>query len=226
MLTPIQEFFHSGGPLMYPLLVSSVVALAIIIERGVFWLRFWLRRDPKLRRELIGLYVHADNVRRTRDEIAMVLADFVRAPDEPTGQVIRAERIVRQTRRHLGLLGLIASISTSLGLLGTVIGVSLALKSISLDDPGSLAGALAIALNTTVFGLIIFLPAYMFWSFFNHLSTLVGLEIEEAMEQIKSGARIRREKLARGVAVTQPAAASPAPAPAHAKMATAGAAAR
>lgn len=193
----LQEFFFSGGKLMYPLLVGSVVAVAIILERLFYWFRFWMRTDRKLRRELTGLYVHQDKVRRSRDEVVGILAEFVRNPDDTTGPVIKAERVVRDSKKHLGLLSLIASVSTSVGLLGTVFGVSLAFREMSQNNPTGLAGALSIALNTTMFGLSIFLPSYMAYTFFAHLSQAVSVEIEEAMETIRSSVRARRERLVR-----------------------------
>ena len=191
----LREFFIAGGVIMYPLLLGSILAVAIILERLFYWLRFWLRSDRKLRRELMGLYVHADKVRRSRDEVVNILAEFVRNPDDPTGPVIKAERVVRESKKHLGILGLISSVSTSLGLLGTVIGVSMAFREMGLEKATGLAAALSVALNTTMFGLVIFLPSFMAYTFFTHLSKMVGLEMEEAMETIRSSVRARRERL-------------------------------
>ena len=193
----IQQFYSDGGPLMKPLLLASVVALAIILERAWYWIRFFRRRDPALRKELTNLYLHAERIRRSRDEIAMILAVFVRNPADSMGSMLKAEAVVRDSRRHLGILNLIASISTSMGLLGTVIGVSLAFKSLSLHDATKLAEALSIALNTTMFGLVIFIPSYMALSFYSHLSSNIVLEIEEAMENIRSTAKERQERVNR-----------------------------
>lgn len=193
----IQQFYSDGGRLMHPLLLASVIAFAIILERAWFWVRFFQRRDPNLRRELTNLYLHAERIRRSRDDIAKILAEFVRNPSDSVGSVLKAEAVVRDSRRHLGILNLIASISTSMGLLGTVIGVSLAFKSLSLHDATKLAEALSVALNTTVFGLVIFIPSYMALTFYSHLSSNVVLEIEEAMESIRSTVRERQEKLNR-----------------------------
>ena len=49
------QFFTDGGPVMYPLLVCSILVLTVIIERTIFWLTIDLGRDPKLLDEVMEL---------------------------------------------------------------------------------------------------------------------------------------------------------------------------
>jgi biopolymer transport protein ExbB len=39
--------FHKGGPVMWPILIVSIVALTVVLERCIWWGGRWFRRDPK-----------------------------------------------------------------------------------------------------------------------------------------------------------------------------------
>ncbi|MBN2060173.1 MAG: MotA/TolQ/ExbB proton channel family protein, partial [Deltaproteobacteria bacterium] len=49
------EFFIKGGPVMYPLLVCSIISLTVIIERALFWIREDMRRNQSLVDDVLEL---------------------------------------------------------------------------------------------------------------------------------------------------------------------------
>ncbi|MGQ9655336.1 MAG: MotA/TolQ/ExbB proton channel family protein, partial [Thermodesulfobacteriota bacterium] len=51
----MMELFQRGGPVMWPLLICSVIALAVIMERAFFWIRESTRRDPRLVDDVLAL---------------------------------------------------------------------------------------------------------------------------------------------------------------------------
>ena len=63
------KFFHDGGPVMYPLLLASLVALTIVIERSLFHVRRWLGKDREGLLDVLELVRHGQwEEARTRAE--------------------------------------------------------------------------------------------------------------------------------------------------------------
>jgi biopolymer transport protein ExbB len=184
----IVEFLKASGVLVVPLLACSVIAMTIILERFFYWVLFWWRRDWKTRQRMMLGDTH---ISRSSDRVAEVLRAVVTHPNEPSVANVEAERVMRESRRFLKVINWVATLSTSLGLLGTVVGVSLALK--DLNDPTKLTPALAVALNTTILGLIIYLITYSFASWFGSRSNKLGAELKELMIETRRYALDRQK---------------------------------
>ena len=169
---------QSGGWLMVPILLCSVAALAIGIERG--WTLHSARVMPK------GLLDDAQ--RWARDGAGGARLGEL-AADSPLGQVLAAgianarrgrslmkeamteaiAAVSHDLERYLTSLGIIASISPLLGLLGTVVGMIRVFSALMLDGTGhpeSLAGGISEALITTAAGLAVAIPSLMLHRFF------------------------------------------------------------
>jgi biopolymer transport protein ExbB len=91
----------------------------------------------------------------------------------------------RQLERYLTALGTIASAAPLLGLLGTVIGMIeiFAAQTAGTSQPAQLAYGISVALYNTAFGLIVAIPALMFWRYFRSLVDNMLLTMEVASEQ-------------------------------------------
>ena len=167
------DFLQAGGWLMVPLVVASVIALAICIERA--WV---LRRSriipPHLSAEVAGA-VGADDPARAKSLCTasalgrILLAGFDNAARGRDGMREAMEdasgAVVHDLERYLTALGTIAAISPLLGLLGTVIGmirVFAALMGDQAAEVAVLAGGISEALVTTAAGLTVAIPALMF----------------------------------------------------------------
>ncbi|UCC13569.1 MAG: MotA/TolQ/ExbB proton channel family protein [Gammaproteobacteria bacterium] len=166
------EIVKAGGWLMLPLILCSVVAAAIIIER------LWsLRRKQVLPEDLttrVWSWAHSrqldDGHLRALSEsspLGMILAaglqnrnrsrDIMKEVVEDTGR-----HVVHELERYLNSLGTIAAITPLLGLLGTVIGmikVFTAITNHGVGNPAVLAGGISEALITTAAGLSIAIPS-------------------------------------------------------------------
>ncbi len=173
------EILIAGGWLMLPIVLCSVLAVAIIIER--FWtlrtsrvlppgiperVRSWakqreldqkhieqLRRNSPLGRVLAAALDNRDRAR-----------DVVKEAVEDTGR-----HVVYELERFLNTLGTIAGITPLLGLLGTVIGMIKVFSAIvvhGVGDPAQLAGGISEALITTAAGLTVAIPSYFFYRYF------------------------------------------------------------
>lgn len=168
------SYMVQGGPIMWPIAALSWLATLVALERAFYWLRYALRRDAPLRRDVIDGRLSADvELSRSRDPVAEVARWF--RLDRERGRLL-ADRLLRESRRGIPVLETIASLSTSLGLFGTVVGVSLSFDSMSGGRAEDVARGLSVALFTTVAGLIVYLYCFVASAFFRHFGD--GLEAE------------------------------------------------
>lgn len=165
------ELFTTGGWAMYPLLVLSVVSLALSTERLLFWLAVNRtgRGLPKLlehartlppdqlAKKLVGK--RGFYARFMRDLVALAGS---RLADGPTLAAIAQERVERERpaiERFGVTLSTIITAAPMLGILGTVTGIirsfDLLGDSGTVTDPTAVAGGVAEALLTTAFGLVV-----------------------------------------------------------------------
>lgn len=177
------EIFQSGGLLMWPLLLCSIIALAIIAER------FWsLQKRNVAPADLLQQVLDHEKANRVSDDLLKLLVKSsplgrlfaVGLVNRDHGREIMKEAIeeegsivVHELDRYLNTLGTIAAITPLLGLLGTVIGMIQVFTSITpevmtqgIGDPTILAAGISKALITTATGLAIGIPALMFHRYF------------------------------------------------------------
>lgn len=173
------ELIRAGGWVMWPLILCSIAALAIIGER--FWslqkkyvapesllpqVRQWLARDEldgarlQLLREssLLGRILSAGLVNREHDR------EVIKEAIEDAGR-----HSVPELERYLRTLGTIAAISPFLGLLGTVLGMIemfMGIGSKGVGDPSIVASGIAQALIATASGLTVAIPSLIFYRYF------------------------------------------------------------
>lgn len=186
------ELFQKGGPLMYPILLCSVLALAIFLER--LWTLFRLRRGTILLvREVESLVVKnkIDEAlivcQRAATPLARILIAALRSAGRPREQIKTVveevgSREAAPLERYLGLLGTIATISPLLGLLGTVLGMIEAFTVIATQGggtPATLGGGISKALITTAAGLTVAIPTILLHKYLTSRVDRVILEMEE-----------------------------------------------
>lgn len=188
------QWFNQGGPIMWVIAAFAWVGLAFSLERCWFWFAFSMRREAWLEKELLTLHVNADRVRRTRDPVCKIMADYLRDPEDVAAPVAGAERLLRETRKHLKIIEFVSGISTSLGLLGTVLGVPMSFQALADGDSKGVVQGLAVALNTTILGLVVFLALFLFTQVFKHLTQDLGHRIEERLEHVRVALRKKRER--------------------------------
>ncbi len=193
----------AGWPI-WPLLVCSVLALALVIERFVS-LKTVRVLPPKLLDEAITVSHTSipgpDVVTKLEQNSALgqVLASGFRAlnanprctEDDLRAAMEAAGRTVaHKLERWLPALATIASAAPLLGLLGTVIGMieifgsqSPASGAAGTGNPAQLAHGISIALYNTAFGLIVAIPALIFWRYFRTRVDEYLLNLELASER-------------------------------------------
>ncbi|PQA42352.1 biopolymer transporter ExbB [Amnimonas aquatica] len=192
------EMVKSGGWLMVPLLLASVLALAIILERA-WTLRSRRVAPPDLLAdvwtqlqagELKGEALR--NLQAGSPLGALLAAGLVNARHgrEMTKEAIEnaATPVVHELERYLSLLGTIALISPLLGLLGTVVGIIdafLVVTAGGIGDPTALAGGISKALVTTASGIAVAIPAMIMHRYYlRHIQTLTVSMEQQAVKLV------------------------------------------
>ncbi|MBK1727010.1 MotA/TolQ/ExbB proton channel family protein [Halorhodospira neutriphila] len=208
------ELIQAGGWLMIPILVCSVLALAITLER--LWA---LRRETILPPALRGQARRLAQGRELEERHIETLQE-----SSPLGRILAmgllhrhhgraamAEAIedagrheMHRLERYLNTLGTIAAITPLLGLLGTVIGMIRVFGAISaegLGDAQALSGGIGEALISTATGLTVAIPALMAYRYLRGLvdSRVVEME-QEALRLLEAGGGLQGPAAAREAA--------------------------
>jgi biopolymer transport protein ExbB len=195
----VLELFKAGGWLMWPILLCSIISLAIVAER------FWSLRSNRLLPKHLVAQVwqwekvgHLDSKRisdlRRGSPLGRILAaglvnrkhsrEVMKESIEEVGR-----HVAHNLTRFLNTLGTIASISPLLGLLGTVIGmikVFAVITAHGVGDPGILAEGISEALVTTAAGLSVAIPTLMFHRYFSGKVDELVLAMEvEALKMVE-----------------------------------------
>ena len=172
------DVFLKGGPIMYPLLICSIIALTVIIERMIFWIVEDHRRDQALVNDVLSLAERGDweAVRTTigdsKDFALRILVagilhkEFSMAKAMETAATDEIDRM----RQHLPILDTIITVSPLLGIFGTVIGIILSfeiLGSAGIEEPQAVTAGIAQALITTASGLGIAILSLFPYNYFN-----------------------------------------------------------
>lgn len=172
----VWELVKSGGWMMLPIIVSSIVALAIIAER------FWTLRSSRVApAHLVGQVWRWMKDKQLDKEKLKILRE-----DSPLGEILAAglansrhgreimkesieeaaSRVIHELERYISTLGTIAAMAPLLGLLGTVLGMidifSSFMGTSMATNPAVMAGGISKALVTTASGLIVAIPALFF----------------------------------------------------------------
>jgi len=208
----VLELIKAGGLLMWPIILCSIIAMAIIGER------FWSLREIKIVPKNLVAKVwqwqkvgHLDKKRiqdlRDSSPLGMVLAaglvnrkhsrEIMKESIEETGR-----HVAHDLERFLNTLGTIASISPLLGLLGTVIGmikVFTVITSLGVGDPSILSEGISEALITTAAGLSVAIPSLMFHRFFRgKIDGLIITMEQEALKMVEVMHGIRESEIEAG----------------------------
>jgi len=186
------DWLTGAGPIMIPLLLCSVLSLAIILDRAIN-----LRKKKILKPEIIQTI---EAIRNPKDVPAAISKCEV--IDGPFSTLIRRiltnNHLTREEKyidiqatgrqetkvleKRLWLLEVITAVAPLLGLLGTVLGLEdifAIISELGLGHAKAFAGGLAVAIRTTVFGLCIAIPSLVAYNYFDKKVDYYIREIEE-----------------------------------------------
>ncbi len=170
----IVEFFVQGGIFMYPILLVFAVGAAIAVERYLT-LTLLTKRNQAMWGQVQPLLAKRDfdKARELTAKDNSTIAQLLNMGLERQGAVRRREdieiameecmmEILPQLEKRTGYVGLAANVATLLGLLGTIMGLIQAFTAVANANPAEkadlLGAAIAVAMNTTAFGLLVAIP--------------------------------------------------------------------
>ena len=190
------ELFYKGGPIMWPLLVCSLVTLTVVIERIIFLISERTKRDDPLVSVILGHVERGDlgaaqsSAEESKDAVASVLRyALVHRESGLTQAVLHASGgELGKYNRGLTVLDTIITLAPLLGLLGTVTGMIRTfglLGGAELDAPSAVTGGIAEALLATAFGLGIAITALIPFNFLNARLEQIRRDIESAANQLE-----------------------------------------
>jgi biopolymer transport protein ExbB len=194
------SIIQAAGWPIWPLILCSIVALALVIERLIS-LRSVRVAPPRLLDEVISVtrssLPGADVVNKLAENSVMgrVFAAGLRAVianpriDEDTLRTAfesAGRAAVHNLERYLNTIGTIASAAPLLGLFGTVVGMIeiFGSQAPTGNNPQMLAHGISVALYNTAAGLIIAIPSLMFWRYFRGRVDEYTLDLEQASERL------------------------------------------
>jgi biopolymer transport protein ExbB len=163
-----------GGPVMIPLMVCSVVALAVMIERLGFW---WRHGDVGPAERALDLAERGkldealEVARAARTATARVIAAGLAERQAPPAAAMEAaaQAEMGRLRSYLPVLDTIITLSPLLGLLGTVTGMIAAfgiLSTSGMNQPNAITGGVAEALIATAAGLAVAIASLVPYNYF------------------------------------------------------------
>ncbi len=199
----VWEVFQSGGPVMWPLLACSFIALVVILERTLFWLSFLRLRNRSLAGQVLDLASRGEwdtirhQTRHSKDYVIRVMVSGILHRDYDMGRAMEAEAEsqVQKMRRFMSVLDTMITVSPLLGIFGTVLGIITSFKILGtagIDDPRAVTGGIAQALVTTAAGLGIAIISVFPFNYFNsrvehavHEMENYGTSLELTYEQFE-----------------------------------------
>jgi biopolymer transport protein ExbB len=205
------EIVRAGGPVMWPIILCSIIAAAIILAR------LWTLQDKRvLPRELTAKVWHLIENNQVNEKVITALEQ-----NSPLGRVLAAglanrhrphdvimerledtgRHVIHELERFLNTLGTIAGIAPLLGLLGTVTGIIKAFNAIQeggVGDPRALSGGIAEALITTAAGLIVAIPALFAYRYLRGKVDTIVVEMEKDAIRLADAVETAANKQAAG----------------------------
>lgn len=195
------QTFLAGGPIMWPILLCSIFALAIILERLWYLHKIKINTQEFLNNILDKMKRHQikealQMCDKTSSLISHILKAGILKYDRPRPQIKEAIEDaslyeIPKLEKNLSILATIAHVSPLLGLLGTVAGMVRCFQTIQAKatsfhpvSPGELAGGIWEALLTTVAGLIVAIPTFVAYNYLvNRVNNFI-LEMEKASTEL------------------------------------------
>lgn len=187
---------QKGGPIMWPLLLASVVSIGVVVERLLFIVREKRSRDAEVVQKILALS-RQGNIEAaisagqgSKDFVARTLVEGLRHQGEPLSNALlgAAKEELKRFGQGLPVLDTIITLAPLLGLLGTVTGMIHAfglLGGKELEAPSVITGGIAEALIATAFGLGVAIVSLIPFNYLNTRLDEARHEIEDACNKLE-----------------------------------------
>ena len=189
------EVFLQGGPLMWPILISAIVAIAVVGERTFWWLRESRRREPHKLEQILAAIENHDVPAATKiaedsgdPVVRMIYRGLTHVHTSLEGALQLAAGIeLRRAGRFLTIMDTLVTLAPLLGLLGTVTGLMRAFLNIGSAElsVSAVTGGIGEALIATACGLGIAIVSLIPYNIFSAKVTQLQFELETAATNIE-----------------------------------------
>jgi biopolymer transport protein ExbB len=207
----LAKAFHDGGIGMYPILISLVFTLAILVDR-VIVLYFKANIDKEAFLRGLKPHVYAGDLdkaiafcasQKKTPLVSVIKAGLINVPKgEEDVQAAMDEATLRESpriERRTGYLAMLGNVATLLGLLGTIIGLIHAFGAVANANPADkatiLANSISEAMNCTAFGLLVGIVALVMYSVLQGRTQIMVDDINESSVSVLNLIIANREKM-------------------------------
>jgi biopolymer transport protein ExbB len=184
------DVFVRGGPVMYPLLACSIIALTVVIERLFFWIKEGARHDNQLVDHVLELCQRGNweavrkKVQGSKDFVIRVLVAGILHREFSMSKAMEAAAAeeIKRMRRYMSVLDTIITVAPLLGIFGTVIGIIISFEILGvggIEHPEAVTAGIAQALITTASGLGIAILTVFPFNYFNTRVEGAAMRIEQ-----------------------------------------------
>ncbi len=189
------QFFLKGGPVMWPILISAFVAIAVVGERAFWWWRESRRRDPRKMEQLLGALENSDVEAATKISkgsedpiIRMIHRGLNHVHTSMQGALQLAAGIeLERAGRFLTVMDTLVTLAPLLGLLGTVTGLMRAFLNVGNAElaVSAVTGGIGEALIATACGLGIAIFTLIPFNYFTGKVVRLQFELETAATNVE-----------------------------------------
>src|SRR6516164_4704978 len=187
--------FHKGGPVMWPILIVSIIALTVVIERCIWWSGRWFRRDPKRIEKVFTAIENGDTPeasrlsRGSRDPVLRMLWNGLNHQHSSLEAALQvaAGIEIKRAGRFLVVMDTLVTLAPLLGLLGTITGLIRSFSFLGNEELAvqAVTGGIAEALIATACGLGIAIFALIPFNFFTSRVSNLEFELQTAATNLE-----------------------------------------
>lgn len=191
----IVELYKDGGPIMHPILVVALVAIAVVTERAFWWLRESAKRDAETLEKVLAVMEHGDfraavSLSKGSEDpvIRMIYRGLSHVHGSLTGALqVAAGAELKRAGRFLMLIDTCITVAPLLGLLGTVTGIMGAFGAVGGNELAveAVSGGIGEALIATAAGLGIAIFCLLPFNYFNERIAKLQFELETAATNVE-----------------------------------------
>src|SRR5436189_4908659 len=191
------KYFEAGGPVMWPILITAIVAVAVVGERIFWWLRESSKRDPQTLEKLFAALENGDfreASRLSKDSADPVIRMIWHGMNHFHSSLQGALQVsagveLQKAGRFLTVMDTLVTLAPLLGLLGTVSGIFrtfLSIGSATVEGAtGQITGGIGEALIATMCGLAIAIFALIPFNYFSRKLAQLQFELESAATNVE-----------------------------------------
>ena len=194
----VLQFFLYGGPVMWPILICALVAVAVVGERAFWWIRESARRDPKKLEEILAALENSDTTTAAKiaagseDPVIRVIRHGLAHVGHAHGSLLGALQLaagieLKRAGRFLTVMDTLVTLAPLLGLLGTVTGLMKAFLNIGNAELSvtGVTGGIGQALIATACGLGIAIFSLIPFNYFTAKVAQLQFDLETAATNVE-----------------------------------------